>query len=155
MSNLELTVEALKRCVPKEAFDKAMAELATLTPPRATKEGSTKMIHDHLRTLGMPTHIKGYRYTVCAVRCLVEDPSNADAVVKGLYADVAEQCDATPSKVERAIRHAIEVVWERGDIRTLEEFFGNSVSANKGKPTNSEFLTRIAMQIRLELGEAF
>lgn len=155
MSNLEMTVEALKRCVPKDAFDKAMAELETLAPPHAPRKDATKMIHATLKTLGMPTHIIGYRYVVFAIQCLINDPDMAKTITKGLYVAVADKFGTTKNRAERGVRHAIEVTWERGDLTTLDEFFGSTVSADKGKPTNSEFITCIATQIRLELGEAF
>ena len=90
-----------------------------------------------LRVIGVQPHMRGWRYIVSAVEMAVEDEEVVHAMTKVLYPEVAKKFNTTPSRVERAIRHAIEVAWDRGDIETLQRFFGYTVSNIKGKPTNS------------------
>ena len=97
-----------------------------------------------LHELGMPSHIKGYQYLREAIILTINDMDAINAVTKVLYPEVAKKFSTTPSRVERAIRHAIEVAWDRGDVETLQKFFGYTVSGIKGKPTNSEFIAMIA-----------
>ena len=108
----------------------------------------TEIIHE----IGIPAHIKGYRYLREAIIRAVENREIVEAITKELYPGVAAEFDTSPSRVERAIRHAIEVAWDRGDLDTLQRFFGNTVSNTKGRPTNSEFIALIADKIRLEMG---
>lgn len=103
-----------------------------------------------LHELGMPTHIKGYRYARAAIVACVKEPELLDYITGMLYPQVAEMFATTAYRVERAIRHAIEVTWGRGDWDVLERYFGNTVSLEKGKPTNSEFISMIVEHIRLE-----
>ena len=106
----------------------------------------TEMIHQ----IGVPAHIKGYHYLRDAIIMAVEDMDVLNAVTKVLYPTVAKKHKTTSSRVERAIRHAIEVAWSRGKLDTLDELFGYTGSNGKGKPTNSEFIALIADTIRLE-----
>ena len=106
----------------------------------------TKIIQE----IGIPAHIKGYLYIREAINMVIDDMDYLGAVTKELYPAVAERYNTTPSRVERAIRHAIEVAWNRGKIETLDKLFGYTVSNAKGKPTNSEFIALIADKIRLE-----
>lgn len=106
----------------------------------------TDMIHE----IGIPAHIKGYHYLRDAIIMAVEDMDVLNAITKVLYPTVAKMHQTTASRVERAIRHAIEVAWSRGKLDTLDELFGYTVSNGKGKPTNSEFIALIADTIRLE-----
>lgn len=106
----------------------------------------TNMIHE----IGIPAHIKGYHYLRDAIIMSVEDMDVLNAITKILYPTVAKKHQTTASRVERAIRHAIEVAWSRGKLDTLDELFGYTVSNGKGKPTNSEFIALIADTIRLE-----
>lgn len=106
----------------------------------------TDMIHE----IGIPAHIKGYHYLRDAIIMAVEDMDVLNAITKVLYPTVAKRHQTTASRVERAIRHAIEVAWSRGKLDTLDELFGYTVSNGKGKPTNSEFIALIADTIRLE-----
>lgn len=106
----------------------------------------TKMMHE----VGIPAHIKGYQYVRAAIEDVVVDPKLLDVVTKKLYPGVAKEFGTTPSRVERAIRHAIECAWDRGAVEVFEEYFGNTVSAMKGKPTNSEFIAMLADHIRNE-----
>lgn len=106
----------------------------------------TDMIHE----IGIPAHIKGYHYLRDAIIMAVEDMDVLNAVTKVLYPTVAKMHQTTSSRVERAIRHAIEVAWSRGKLDTLDSLFGYTVSNGKGKPTNSEFIALIADTLRLE-----
>ena len=105
----------------------------------------TAIIHE----VGVPAHIKGYQYLREAIIIAVNDMDVINAVTKVLYPEVAKRFGTTPSRVERAIRHAIEVAWDRGDLETLQKYFGYTVSNTKGKPTNSEFIAMIADRISL------
>lgn len=102
------------------------------------------MVTDIIHEIGVPAHIKGYQYLREAILITINDMDAINAVTKVLYPAVARKFSTTPSRVERAIRHAIEVAWDRGDIETLQKFFGYTVSNIKGKPTNSEFIAMIA-----------
>lgn len=106
----------------------------------------TQLIHQ----IGVPAHIKGYQYLRTAIMMAVEDTEVINFVTKILYPSVAKQYQTTSSRVERAIRHAIEVAWDRGDVETLTSFFGYTVQNNRGKPTNSEFIAMIADNLRLK-----
>ncbi len=106
----------------------------------------TKMLHD----LGMPSHIKGYQYIREAISMIYENPDMVGGITKELYPELATRFDTTVSRVERAIRHAIEVSWNRGDWDLMEDIFGHSVDIDKAKPTNSEFIVTIADKLRLE-----
>ena len=109
----------------------------------------TKIIHQ----IGVPAHIKGYQYLRTAILMTVRDNDVINSVTKVLYPSVAKKYSTTTSRVERAIRHAIEVAWSRGKVELLEEMFGYTISSGKGKPTNSEFIALIADKIRLEYGD--
>jgi two-component system response regulator (stage 0 sporulation protein A) len=106
----------------------------------------TEIIHE----IGVPAHIKGYQYLREAIILTIQDMDIINSVTKILYPAVAKKFHTTPSRVERAIRHAIEVAWDRGDIETLQNFFGYTVSNIKGKPTNSEFIAMIADRLSLQ-----
>ena len=102
------------------------------------------VVTDVIHEIGVPAHIKGYQYLREAIILTINDMDIINAVTKVLYPEVAKKFNTTPSRVERAIRHAIEVAWDRGDIEVLQKFFGYTVSNIKGKPTNSEFIAMIA-----------
>ena len=106
----------------------------------------TKIIHQ----IGVPAHIKGYQYLRSAILMTIEDNEIINSVTKILYPSVAKKYATTTSRVERAIRHAIEVAWDRGDIDTLNSYFGYTIQNNRGKPTNSEFIAMIADNLRLK-----
>ena len=110
----------------------------------------TEIIHE----IGIPAHIKGYQYLREAIIITINDMDAINAVTKVLYPDVARKFGTTPSRVERAIRHAIEVAWDRGDIEVLQRYFGYTVSGLKGKPTNSEFIAMIADRLYLQRKKA-
>lgn len=105
----------------------------------------TEMIHE----IGVPAHIKGYHYLREAIMMCVDDVEMLSAITKVLYPTIADKFQTTPSRVERAIRHAIEVAWSRGRMETLEAMFGYTINTGKGKPTNSEFIALIADKLRL------
>ena len=107
----------------------------------------TEVIHQ----VGVPAHIKGYQYLREAIMMAVKDMESVGAITKILYPAIAKRFKTTSSRVERAIRHAIEVAWDRGDLETLQSYFGYTVSGLKGKPTNSEFISMIADRLRLEM----
>ncbi len=106
----------------------------------------TKLLHG----LGVPSHIKGYQYIREGVILMYEKPDIVGAITKELYPEIANRFDTTVSRVERAIRHAIEVSWNRGDIDLMEEIFGHSVDYDRAKPTNSEFIVTVSDKLRLE-----
>lgn len=108
----------------------------------------TAIIHE----IGIPAHIKGYHYVRDAIIQAAKDIHIMDTVTKTLYPDIAKRYHTTSSRVERSIRHAIEVAWARGDLEVLQRYFGYTVSAEKGKPTNSEFISLIADSIKLQIG---
>ena len=110
----------------------------------------TNIIHE----VGVPAHIKGYQYLREAIIMVINDIDVINQITKSLYPKIAYKFNTTPSRVERAIRHAIEVAWGRGDQKTVEKIFGYTISAAKGKPTNSEFIAMIADKLRLELKSA-
>ncbi len=105
----------------------------------------TGFIHE----MGVPAHIKGYGYLRDAIIMVVEDPEMINSITKILYPAIAKKYQTTPSRVERAIRHAIEVAWSRGKMETLYSTFGYTINLSKGKPTNSEFIALIADKIRM------
>lgn len=106
----------------------------------------TNIIHE----IGVPAHIKGYQYLRDSIIMTVKDMEMLNSITKILYPTIAKKHQTTPSRVERAIRHAIEVAWSRGKMDTIDELFGYTVSCGKGKPTNSEFIALIADKVRLE-----
>lgn len=116
---------------------------------RDLEQDVTDMIHE----IGVPAHIKGYQYLREAIMMSVEDPGMISSITKILYPTIAKRFQTTPSRVERAIRHAIEVAWSRGRMETLDALFGYTIDTGKGKPTNSEFIALIADRIRLSYRE--
>ena len=106
----------------------------------------TKILHE----LGIPSHIKGYQYIREGIGIIFERPETIGGITKELYPELAQKFDTTVSRVERAIRHAIEVSWNRGDWDLMEEIFGHSVDIDKAKPTNSEFIVTVADKLRLD-----
>lgn len=124
---------------------------------RETEESSSiltfdleKDVTDMIHEIGVPAHIKGYQYLREAIMMSVEDPDMLGSITKVLYPTIARKYQTTSSRVERAIRHAIEVAWSRGRMETLDNLFGYTINTGKGKPTNSEFIALIADRIRLQ-----
>ena len=139
-----------KPCDPEALMDRMRAAFgpapAAAEHPAELKNLVTAVIHE----IGVPAHIKGYQYLREAIMIAVDDMDVINAVTKVLYPEVAKRFGTTASRVERAIRHAIEVAWDRGDLETLQKYFGYTVSNAKGKPTNSEFIAMIADRLVLE-----
>ncbi|MBQ9382613.1 MAG: sporulation transcription factor Spo0A [Ruminiclostridium sp.] len=115
------------------------------------KEGANieYVVTDMIHRIGIPAHIKGYHYLRCAIILSIGDSEMINSVTKLLYPTVAQKYGTTASRVERAIRHAIEIAWDRGDIDVLNELFGYTIHTSRGKPTNSEFIALIADKLRL------
>lgn len=124
-----------------------LPELSEASPKinRDLEKDVTNMIHE----IGVPAHIKGYQYLREAIMLSVNDNEMLNSITKVLYPTIARRYETTPSRVERAIRHAIEVAWGRGKMETLDALFGYTINTGKGKPTNSEFIALIADRIRL------
>ena len=108
------------------------------------------VVTDIIHEIGVPAHIKGYQYLRSAILMAVQDMDILNSITKQLYPSIAEKYGTTSSRVERAIRHAIEVAWGRGSMDTINDLFGYTINAGKGKPTNSEFIALIADKIRLD-----
>jgi len=115
--------------------------------PKSLDVVVTNIIHE----IGIPAHIKGYQYLREAIMLVVNDMDLLGAVTKELYPAIAERFDSTPSRVERAIRHAIEVAWARGNMELINTLFGYTVNTERGKPTNSEFIAMVADKLRIQL----
>ncbi|MDD2433518.1 MAG: sporulation transcription factor Spo0A, partial [Clostridia bacterium] len=105
----------------------------------------TNIIHQ----MGVPAHIKGYQYLRDSILLVIEDVGLLSAITKELYPAIAEKYETTPSRVERAIRHAIELAWDRGNVDLMNKFFGYTINIERGKPTNSEFIAMIADKLRM------
>ena len=141
------TVSVAQRVQMLAAHRLSEEEDSSVPADRQTLESNvTAIIHE----IGVPAHIKGYQYLREAIIMTVEDMDVMNAVTKVLYPEVAQKFNTTASRVERAIRHAIEVAWDRGDLDTLQKYFGFTVSNSKGKPTNSEFIAMIADRLQLQ-----
>jgi len=140
--------------MPKPCQEEALLERmrGVCLPPRVDDHPTDlkNLVTDIIHEIGVPAHIKGYQYLREAIMIAVDDMDVINAVTKVLYPEVAKRFGTTPSRVERAIRHAIEVAWDRGDLETLQKFFGYTVSNTKGKPTNSEFIAMISDRLILE-----
>ena len=119
-----------------------------------TRENLEALVTNIIHEVGVPAHIKGYQYLREAIIMVVNDIDVINQITKSLYPKIASKFNTTPSRVERAIRHAIEVAWGRGQQEAVENIFGYTISASKGKPTNSEFIAMIADKLRLELKSA-
>ena len=148
----------MKPCKPSTVVERIRQMAAQLQgggeeTPRADARGETleRTVTSIIHEIGVPAHIKGYQYLREAIMIAVEDIEVINAVTKILYPEVAKRFGTTASRVERAIRHAIEVAWDRGDLETLQKYFGYTVSNVKGKPTNSEFIAMIADRLQLNM----
>ena len=130
----------------KQVAAGAAAPAAAESVVRDLEKDVTDMIHE----IGVPAHIKGYQYLREAIMMSVKDVEMLGSITKILYPTIAKKYQTTPSRVERAIRHAIEVAWSRGRMETLDALFGYTINTGKGKPTNSEFIALIAGKIRLQ-----
>lgn len=131
--------------------------LAGMTPEMPLPETEDELeveITEILHQIGVPAHIKGYHYLRDSIMMAVRTPDIINAVTKRLYPGVAKDYETTPSRVERAIRHAIEVAWDRGDVDVLNSYFGYTIHNTRGKPTNSEFIAMISDRLRLHMKSA-
>mgnify|MGYP003299844938 FL=1 len=118
--------------------------------PEMTERDLEVVVTEFIHEVGVPAHIKGYQYLRDAIIMTVNDSEMLGAITKILYPEIAKKHKTTSSRVERAIRHAIEVAWSRGRLETIEEMFGYTINSGKGKPTNSEFIALISDKIRLQ-----
>lgn len=144
--NYEILSERLLQLCGKGASTGAVQPLLS-TPFCTNMEEQVTAI---LLEIGIPAHVKGYHYVRAAILLATEEPDTVNAVTKIVYPTVAKQFGTSASRVERAIRHAIEVAWDRGNVDTLTSLFGYSINSNRGKPTNSEFIAMIADRLRLK-----
>ncbi len=126
------------------------AEKETEVLPKALSYDLERDVTDMIHEIGVPAHIKGYQYLREAIMMSVEDPEMLGSITKVLYPTIARKYQTTSSRVERAIRHAIEVAWNRGKMETLDAMFGYTINTGNGKPTNSEFIALIADKIRMQ-----
>ena len=157
-ANLGARYLMLKPCDLDELVDRLEEirgeDFRKLPDRQGSKTSIESMVTGIIHEIGVPAHIKGYQYLREAIIIAVNDMEVINAITKVLYPQVAKAFQTTPSRVERAIRHAIEVAWDRGDLDTLQRFFGYTVSNTKGKPTNSEFIALIADKLQLQLKSA-
>ncbi len=141
--------------VSPESVAKRIISLTGWKSEKAKKEafdGDIEVvISDIMRQIGVPAHIKGYQYLRTAIKLSVENNEMLGSVTKLLYPTVAKLYLTTPSRVERAIRHAIEVAWDRGDVDVLSSYFGYTIQSQRGKPTNSEFIAMISDKLKLSM----
>lgn len=124
-------------------------EMKTTSTPMVSDADLEREVTEMIHEIGVPAHIKGYQYLREAILMSIENPDMLGSITKILYPTIAKKYQTTASRVERAIRHAIEVAWNRGRMETLDAMFGYTISTGKGKPTNSEFIALIADKIRL------
>ncbi len=137
-----------------EVLAQRIMQMKEWSDPTAGKSNDSDIeiiISDIMHQIGVPAHIKGYHYLRYAIILSMENPDMISSVTKVLYPSVAKRFATTASRVERAIRHAIEVAWDRGDVDVLASFFGYTIQSSRGKPTNSEFIAMIADKLRLNL----
>ena len=152
MTLLERKVDAIARSLlANDTTDRnaALADLNVLMKkPQNCADGAEKIARDLLIEIGVPEHILGSKYLIKAIELVVQDKNLIESVTKILYPAVAKCFATTVPRVERAIRHGIELAWDRGDMDVLQRYFGFTVSSIKGKPTNSEFIARCASIVR-------
>ena len=144
--------EEISRVIPGREIKSSYITIPKNT--RKREESLEALVTNLIHEVGVPAHIKGYQYLREAIIMVVNDIDIINQITKQLYPEIAEKYGTTPSRVERAIRHAIEVAWGRGQPDVVESIFGYTVSATKGKPTNSEFIAMIADKLRLEIKSA-
>ena len=157
MSHLEQQVAALVRlCTAEKEADRQRARSEVMALLCQTPHGpdTEAMIREILLELGAPDNLLGHPYMVEAILLVVEDRTYIDNVMFGLYPQVAAKFDTTAARVERALRHLLEVTFTRGDWEVLAKYFGNTISPDKGKPTNSEFIARIANVVKQRMRNA-
>ena len=144
--NLNSLCEHIQSILSRRSREASVAVMKTEEKTPDIESQVTQIIHQ----IGVPAHIKGYQYLRTAILLTVQDSDIINSVTKVLYPSVAKKYSTTTSRVERAIRHAIEVAWDRGDVDTLNSYFGYTIQQGRGKPTNSEFIAMIADNLRLK-----
>lgn len=159
MSILEMQVEALMRlCTAQDQETKEQARTEVLHLLRGRKAvpaaDPETILRQILLELGAPDHLLGHPYVIQGVLLVIHDQMYINNITFGLYPQLAARFDTTAARVERAIRHLVEVTWSRGDMDVLMRYFGNTVSPDKGKPTNGEFIARLANVVKLRMKEA-
>lgn len=140
----------LKPFEPAIMARRIIAACGARSVQKATPVDDECTVTDILHQIGVPAHIKGYQFLRDAILMTMNDPEYINSVTKRLYPEIAKHASTTASRVERAIRHAIEVAWDRGDVDTLNSYFGYTIHNLRGKPTNSEFIAMIADHMRLD-----
>ncbi len=158
MKNLEQQVNALVELwAPRSPMERKKAESQVRSVLEAgfylPCKDPEMMIRDLLLELGAPDHLIGHPYAITAVLLVVEDRTYIDSITFGLYPQIAAMHNTTASRVERAIRHLVEVTWTRGDWDVLNHYFGNTICANRGKPTNGEFIARLSNIVKQRMKE--
>ncbi|NLC12259.1 MAG: sporulation transcription factor Spo0A [Firmicutes bacterium] len=153
--NLEVLAERIRQLgsnqdIKQTTSTKNIASTTKIMPISREKNNFIEEITGIIHEIGIPAHIKGYLYLRDAILMVVQEIELLGSITKVLYPRIAEKYDTTPSRVERAIRHAIEVAWSRNNIETIKKFFGYTINTEKGKPTNSEFIALVADRIRLQ-----
>ncbi|MCC8168188.1 MAG: sporulation transcription factor Spo0A [Clostridiales bacterium] len=146
--NNEMVVERIKN-IRRRVNKHPLGNTYTMMQP-VSKDSLEQDVTDIIHEVGVPAHIKGYQYLRDAIMMSIDDMEMLNSITKILYPEIAKKYQTTPSRVERAIRHAIEVAWSRGKMDTIDELFGYTISNGKGKPTNSEFIALITDHIRLQ-----
>lgn len=146
----EAIADTIRNFAPSTA-PKITAHTAAAQPTDEKNVDLEGIVTNFMHELGLPAHIKGYQYIRTAIMMVVEDMDLLNYITKHLYPDIAKKYGSTSSRVERAIRHSIEVAWTRGKPETMNEIFGYTIDTGKGKPTNSEFIAMIADRIRLQI----
>ena len=131
-------------------LEKRILNIRNYTINEAKMNNQEVIISDLLHKLGIPSHIRGYQYIKEGINIVYSSGNRLSYITKDVYPEIAKKFDTTSSRVERAIRHAIEISWNRGDLNIMEELFGNSLNVNRDKPTNSEYLSTIADRLRLK-----
>lgn len=149
--NVADLIESMKSMLNEASSNQSVTKLSHYASSGTSMEIKvTEILHQ----IGVPAHIKGYNYLRDSILMSVNNPDIINAVTKRLYPSVAKKYETTSSRVERAIRHAIEVAWDRGDVDILNSYFGYTIHNDRGKPTNSEFIAMISDKLRLQLKNA-
>lgn len=154
MNQLEMKLDALVRLATAENKSEAEAiksELRNMSVGVPVIPDPEYIVRELLLELGSPDHLSGHPYTVQAILLVAQNRTYIDNITSGLYPALAVMFDTTASRVERAMRHLVETTWSRGDWETLNRYFGNTVSVDKGKPTNGEFIARLANVVKLRM----
>lgn len=148
--DMELLISRIRQLKEKPVVNSNQSTLFDSFAKKAEVDLETR-VTNILHEIGVPAHIRGYHYMREAIIMAINDIDVLNYITKELYPSIAKKCGTTPSRVERAIRHAIEVAWSRGKVDVIDSLFGYTINNHKGKPTNSEFIALIADRLRLEL----